>query len=116
MVKMKLKDKLVTLFSQGIHFIEAKELSKALFCTSSWLDDVSEEELSLDNICEVFSELTRQELIVFDDCVNKQDFSSKIHWIKMIREIFNSSNNFYDADIVRKTLTKTQNKEPVNKI
>ena len=110
-MKIKLKDKLVTLFPQGIHFIEAKELSKALFCTSSWLGDVLEEELSLDNICEVFSELTHQELITFDDDFDKQEFSSKIHWIKMIRENFNSSKHFYDADIVRKILTKTQNNQ-----
>lgn len=75
------------------------------------MSDVPEVELSLDNICEIFSELTRQEFITFDDDLDKQEFSSKIDWIKMIRENFNSSNHFYDADTVRKTLTKTQNNQ-----
>ena len=39
MIKTKLVDKLSILFPQGMHYQEAVEISKTLFCSTSWLPD-----------------------------------------------------------------------------
>ncbi|MFP6819985.1 hypothetical protein, partial [Acinetobacter sp.] len=69
--------KLSILFPQGMHYQEAVEISKTLFCSTSWLPDVLEEELCLDNICEVFAFLSSQGFIIFEKDQNNFEFSTK---------------------------------------
>lgn len=110
-MKKKLIDKLLILFPEGMLYKDAIEVSKALFCSTDWLPDVLENELSLDNICEVFAFLSSKGFIFFDDTDNNQhnvEFSSTTHWINIIRNSLNSSNNFYDENLVKKLLTRNQ--------
>lgn len=111
-MKKRLIDKLFILFPEGMLYKEAIEISKALFCSADWLPDVLENELSLENICEVFALLSSKGFIFLDDSDNNQhnfEFSSTTHWINIIRNSLNSSNNFYDENLVKKRLTRNKN-------
>jgi len=115
MIKTKLVDKLSILFPQGMHYQEAVEISKTLFCSTSWLPDVLEEELCLDNICEVFAFLSSQGFIIFEKDQNNFEFSTKKYWINIIREIldfpFNISTLTCVVSVIGVLLNEQRNNE-----
>lgn len=103
-MNMTLIDQLNRLFQSSISYHEAAELCKGLYCSGSWLPDVSDSEFSKENICETFATLANQGKIrVPEDQENLNDldtYLAKEHWLDLIQKSFKSTEKFYDDKIL----------------